>query len=98
MPSTRRRTTAYSIVLCLCLTQILLAFVLPRGACEWTLGVYVTIGVAVLLMNLAMPYVLRRGFARENRGPAALGFGLLALMCWLFGWFVTFAGQSCSNY
>ena len=94
----RRRSTAYSIVLCLCLAQVLLALALPRNACEWTLGIYVTIGVAVLAMALGTPYVLRRGFARDNRGPAALGFGLLALMCWLFGWFVAFAGQNCSAY
>lgn len=95
MPSTRRRTTAYAIVASLCVAQVGFAVLMASRGCEWTLPLYVTAGVVVMLTMLSLPYALRRGFARNNRTPTALGFVMIGLFFWLVGWMVAFSDQSC---
>jgi hypothetical protein len=95
MPSTRRRTTAYSIVASLCVAQVAFAVLISSRGCDWTLPLYVTAGIVVTVTLLTLPYAMRRGFARNNRTPTALGFGMVGLFFWLVGWMVAFSDQSC---
>jgi hypothetical protein len=95
MPSARRRTTAYTALLFLALSQLLLAWVLPHEGCEWTFGVYAVMGAAVTLLCVATPYAQRRAFARHLRAPVAMSFGLLAVLAWMGGWYMAFSGLSC---
>lgn len=97
MPASRSKSTAYSIVGALCLTQFLLAVMLARQSCDWSLSAYVLAGMIVIGTMFVMPFVLRRAFHRHSRMPMALAFTMLGLVCWLVGLGVSFGGSGCMN-
>lgn len=97
MPASRRRSSAYSVVVALCVAQFLLAMTLARQSCDWSLPAYFVGGLVILGVLLMMPYVLRRAFARHNRTPMALVFALLGLVVWLVGLGVAFGAGGCGG-
>jgi hypothetical protein len=97
MPAIRSKSTAYSIVMSLCVVQFLLAVTLSRQSCDWSLSAYVVSGVIILGSMLMVPYLLRRAFPRHSRTPMALVFAMIGLVIWLLGLGVSFSGSGCGN-
>lgn len=95
MPASRSKSTAYSIIASLCLVQLMLAVMLSRQSCDWSLSAYVVSGVIILGSMLMLPYLLRRAFARHSRTPMALVFAMIGLVTWLIGLGVSFSSSGC---
>lgn len=98
MRASRHKSTAYSIVMSLCVVQFMLAVTLSRQSCDWSLSAYVVSGVIIVGSMLMVPYLLRRAFARHSRTPMALVFAMIGLVTWLVGLGVTFSTSSCGNF
>jgi hypothetical protein len=97
MPSSRQRSTVYTLVIALCVVQYLLAVVLARQSCDWSLPAYFVGGIIVVVTMLMLPYVLRRSFPRHNRTPMALVFALAGLVSWLVGLGLVFGASGCGG-
>jgi hypothetical protein len=97
MSATRNRSTAYSIAFSMCVAQFMLAMLLARQSCDWSLPTYVIGGVVVMGIMLMMPYMMRRAFPRHNRTPMALVFAMLGLVTWLVGLGISFGASGCGG-
>ena len=97
MRASRSKSTAYIIVGSLCVTQLVLAMILARQSCDWSLSAYVVSGLMILGTILMVPYLMRRAFARHSRTPTALLFAMLGLVTWLIGLGINFSSTGCSN-
>jgi heme/copper-type cytochrome/quinol oxidase subunit 4 len=75
------------LVAVLCVALFLLAFVAAPRSCEWGLDAYVWAGLAVIAAMLVLPFLLHRDRSSGFRVGLALGYGGLAFVVWIFGFF-----------
>ena len=80
-----RRRAAFAAAALICLVVFGVSFVLGPRSCDGGFGIYFWVGVAALVLLLALPFVARLGRSWLRSAAWSVGLVAIGLFIWIAG-------------